>query len=418
MKKSIYITLLALTTLFSACSDELDIVPSKQVKIVPTKVEYLEGLLANNNSFERNALPKETILRSPDYNIQDLIARKDREITDYLKDITWEYTTVENTAIGEEIWKEFYKYILVCNTALDYADQVKGTEERISAVKADAYFQRAFYHFRLLLEYGAAYKKASADSDLGIVIRKSSELATDKRASVADSYAFILEDLNKAEELMGNRTLAENNSGVVAQYKASLGSIQGLKAKVYLSMNDYENAKSYAEKAIANKGLARLVNYATEVPYDDNLDIERSAGGVDYVFKLPVTSSPGFRLCDWKENIFVARRSVTFLGFKAVPSDELMNLYGADATERMYDQRWEKMFIQNGSILLDFNVGDKPVLFDTYTGLFQYGVTLSEMQLIKAECEARSGNFGNAQTIVNDLRALRFDTDAPDNIVN
>lgn len=46
------------------------------------------------------------------------------------------------------------------------------------------------------------------------------------------------------------------------------------------------------------------------------------------------------------------------------------------------------------------------------------GPTVAEMLLIKAECQARQGNFGDAMNTVNQLRAKRMDAEAGAEIIN
>ena len=67
------------------------------------------------------------------------------------------------------------------------------------------------------------------------------------RATREEIYNFILEDLNKAEEYLANfarptKTLPD------------LAVVYGLKARLYMWVEDYANAKQYARKAIDESG--------------------------------------------------------------------------------------------------------------------------------------------------------------------
>ncbi|MCX2483555.1 RagB/SusD family nutrient uptake outer membrane protein [Pedobacter sp. MR2016-24] len=71
---------------------------------------------------------------------------------------------------------------------------------------------------------------------------------------VADVYKFILNDLTYAE---ANLAPQIRNGNSVAQGRVSSGSASALMAKVYLYMQDYAKARSYAEKVI-NSGEFKL----------------------------------------------------------------------------------------------------------------------------------------------------------------
>ena len=57
----------------------------------------------------------------------------------------------------QNIWEGYYNYILGANAALDYINEVNGTEAEKNYVVAQALGLRAFYYFMLVNHFGAPY---------------------------------------------------------------------------------------------------------------------------------------------------------------------------------------------------------------------------------------------------------------------
>ena len=62
--------------------------------------------------------------------------------------------------LGQEpsnTWGNLYEYILGANAALDYTDEVSGTEAEKNYIKAQSYALRAFFYYMLVNQYGLPY---------------------------------------------------------------------------------------------------------------------------------------------------------------------------------------------------------------------------------------------------------------------
>ena len=92
-----------------------------------------------------------------------------------------------------------------------------------------------------------------------------------------------------------------------------------------------------------------------------------------------------------------------------------MDLYDKD-----YDLRWKYHYVENYSY--DRGLTSPAYEWPGYIFFFKdripSGPTVAEMLLIKAECQARTGNFGDAMTTVNQLRAARMDDTTPADRIN
>ena len=69
-------------------------------------------------------------------------------------------------------------------------------------------------------------------------------------------FAFILADLDKAEELIPYLTNTSSNT------LPDLACVYGLKARLYMWVEDYANAKEFARKAINEATVAPLTESA------------------------------------------------------------------------------------------------------------------------------------------------------------
>ncbi len=89
------------------------------------------------------------------------------------------------------------------------------------------------------------------------IVENSLDLATDFKVNtnpVTDVYKFIINDLKFAE---ANCTEMKRSGASIGQGHISSGSASAMLAKVYLNMQDYVNARLYAEKVI-NSGEFKL----------------------------------------------------------------------------------------------------------------------------------------------------------------
>lgn len=435
MKKISYIILVAFLTITYSCTDELDLAPTVETNIIPSTTTQLEGLLdasitGSDLSYYSDAL------NGPDAYIHPTIAQKENGVSSNALYYSWEYTNDDFLKFinpDDGMWKKCYRAILNANVVIGYLDEVSGTDAQHDAVKRNAYFQRAFFHFLLVNKYGAAYNKTTADSDLGIIIRNNDALESGNRSTVQQCFDQILSDLDMAETLgqseYDKTPLGINEAGVVERFKGTYTAAVALKAKVYLVMGDFEEANKYAGLALQNKGVAKLVDF-NDVEYSDasavNVTFRTSQTETkDTVLQAPEIVDGSFRPNMWDEELYTLNRKLTGAPSIIAPSQELLNLYGANDEERSYDLRWKKMFIQANSLALRSNEGEViegewvgPVKHANYVGRYNYGLSLSEMKLIQAEYLAREGQYGEAQNIINEIRAYRFEADAPEEIVN
>lgn len=259
----------------------------------------------------------------------------------------------------------------------------KGTPEiRIKEMIAECKTQRALAHFQLLRHYGYFF---DTKSPYGIVLRDKpfEGTQTAKRATVKDSYSFILNDLDYAIN-NGPSYTGEN-------YYVSRLTAKALKAKVLLHMKEYLQAETIANQVINE---AQEAGYALETNYKDIF-----TNGYESTEALFATYTEGTT-----ETLSEVINRTTYSEFIKRMAD---NLIGANAdgnltTGEGYDHRFFLMFNPNlagplGNGKYPYNANG-PGKHNT-----QMILRLSEIYLIHAEAAARNGNFTQSKESLNSI---------------
>lgn len=211
---------------------------------------------------------------------------------------TWQQRTGQNEAYtGAETenrdWMAIYKYINVANNVIESVVDVPHTtaEEQLGVAKVsgEAHFLRGFYYFWLANLYGKPYNPTTAASDLAVPIKTTSEVIDRKfdRNTVAEVYAQVVSDLTQAESELSKTTALKTSP-----YRANLVAVRLLLSRVYLYMQDWEKAASYAQLVInAHPQLQNLTTNNASFMLTTNPEHIFSMGGDD----LPTMLSSGER---------------------------------------------------------------------------------------------------------------------------
>jgi hypothetical protein len=167
----------------------------------------------------------------------------------------------------QDVWSGTYKYILGANAALDYIDKVSGTTEQKSYVKAQALTLRAFYYYLLVNYFGAPYNYDQ--TALGVPLKLDSDMREEEnlmmpRNTVAEVYAQILKDLDQAEQLFASLPA---NKQFRADYMINLPTVELLKSRIDLYMENWDEAKTYATKVMNDWDFTLMdLNSITQLP--------------------------------------------------------------------------------------------------------------------------------------------------------
>lgn len=172
----------------------------------------------------------------------------------------------ENSYFAYLPWFTLYQFIKSANDIIASVDITnESLSDAIRGYAGIAYANRAFdYYLLMVLFEPVSNVYTDCSKVLGLTVPIVSEETTadmaknNPRVSHDEMVAFILSDLDKAEQCLQNFTPP-------SKLFPNLAVVYGLKAKVYLWDEDYENAATYARKAIDASGCSPV----TEAQWDD-----------------------------------------------------------------------------------------------------------------------------------------------------
>lgn len=157
----------------------------------------------------------------------------------YIQVYNWQYTNSQFD--GDVLWKGSYTAIANANNVINNIDKIKTTTEEelltLQTYKGHAYLLRAYAYANMAPRYCKRYTTDDeAKNELGLPL--CTEVDVNKkpsRASLYDTYQFILSDIEKAKDLM-------NNDDNIDYTELSSNVAKALEARVYLYMNHNQEA--------------------------------------------------------------------------------------------------------------------------------------------------------------------------------
>ncbi len=182
------------------------------------------------------------------------------------------YADITSTSVlPTYAWNTMYNQIYTANSVLStvYVDNEAPTDETLMYYCAQALAVRAFDYFVLAQLYQFNYVGNESKACVPLVLHTNSdELASAGggcRSTVKEVYDQILEDLGVAIDLLEN-TSVTRASGRSGKAFVSAAVAHGLRARVYLAMQEYSKALEDVEYAIENSGAYPYTMDEVSVP--------------------------------------------------------------------------------------------------------------------------------------------------------
>ncbi len=211
----------------------------------------------------------------------------------YISAYMWQDHHEASMLDGDKAFEKFYESIFYCNVVIENIDKASGVElnevnvERTRKnIKGEAYVLRAYSYFYLVNLYAVPYNPETCTTDPGMPITKSTS-AEDKaytRNTVKEVYDLIVDDLLEGIKLMEVNPIKKE-----AKLKFDALSAKALLARVYLYMQDWDNAIKYAEEVIKeNPAIFNLYEAGTKLNMENNSGTSWNATniwGKDYLSK-------------------------------------------------------------------------------------------------------------------------------------
>ncbi len=168
----------------------------------------------------------------------------------------------------DQIWRDSWRGVQRTNSMLESLEKFKqgsltATQQtNIKEIEGQAYFMRAWFYYYLSGLWNEATISGGQGGDklgIPIVTTVAENIAATQttRATVRETWDFIISDLKKAETLLAGKTW----SGV-DRYKADTWAVKGLLGKVYAYTEDWQNAETALNEVITSSGK-RLVPFET-----------------------------------------------------------------------------------------------------------------------------------------------------------
>ena len=363
--------------LLPACQKYLD-EKSNSSLVTPSTVSDLQGLMDDEVTMNK-ATPSFGESSADDYfwvpSIYDAMP------VAYQDWYTWQpydYT------FGND-WSSSAPAIYNCNLSLETLDGIARTTSNATAwdnVEGSALFFRSYYFLGLLWDYAKAYNPATASTDLGIMLRTSSNFNTSfPRVSVEACYDRIINDTKTAITLLPDTAINELRPCKAAVY--------GLLSRAYLTKMDYSNALLYADSCLAIKSL--LMDYNTDP-------------------QVKVNANAPFKQFN-KETIFYSEMNNMF---------DLPVEYNGASTDTVLYVSYSSYDLRKIALFMPLGINNYVQYKGSYSGnmdVFFSGITTAEMYLTRAECEVRNGDITDGLNDLNTLLNKRYVTGTFTNIV-
>ena len=327
----------------------------------------------------------------------------------------WRWNINPTNADIEAVYGSLYKVIGDCNFFFEqvakWENDIVDAYEKLEAYKGEVYFARALAYSELIKCFCKAYDPATAKDELGVVLVSSySNPGEMKRASLYDSYQFVLNDLAKAYDYMEPD---EGTTLVASDYYDSPYfnefTVQALMARVYLYMQDWDNAIKYSSKLIDSD--LYLLSSATTV-YTNDMSY------YDYMWKYDASTETIWKV-GFLPTSYGGALGQVFLNFDEisyrpdyVPGQAALNTYeGNDLRYASFFQDmptgyshglvWPLLMKYYGN--MEF-VSNYRIYHVNMPKVFR----LSEQYLIRAEAYCQKEDFAKASADISTLRQARY----------
>lgn len=207
---------------------------------------------------------------------------------------TWNHTLGTNTAEVVNLWNAVYFMINSSNLFLD-GMQAKGDAVVGDALsknyRGEARFMRALGYFHLLMLYARPYADGNGSKD-GLPIRLTGNKGPGpndlKRATVAETYAQILADLDYAET---NLPLTYGANSPLNVLRAHRNTAIALKTRVYLHMGNWAKVIQEADKIVPATAPFKAATGIAHELEPDIITVFKTYTRPESIFSMPFTAN-------------------------------------------------------------------------------------------------------------------------------
>lgn len=389
IKLNICRALLVITMLITvSCDKFLDYPPTKNSQIEVKKIEHLDALIVGMSTYTSNNAAALCSDLSGYTTTQYNLASGNMMGWNVLKYYLYNMEALANTVTSIPS----YSQIFVANTVLGYVDKVEGDALEKENIKAEAHFLRALHNWEVLNTYCLPYSVENED-ELGLPKKATTSFEESlERLTLKETYDNVESDIIEALKI--------KRTDLDRRWRASLPAVQAFAARFYLFKHNYDEAIKYANLALAAN--SQLVDYNTEMRYATRtVSTSRGQLYVPYTYYLSSATSPDYdptAALKWKEVYYIYDFNY---GMWYNPSQYMVDLY-----DQTNDWRFIYFFVEDYTWVM--NMSFSWYGYSYFGSSIPMGPTVQEMLLIKAECQARKGEYLESMNTLNILRSKRM----------
>ncbi len=304
-------------------------------------------------------------------------------------------------------YRFYYKLIANANMIINNIEKVDGPDADKREIKGQALAYRAWAHHQLVQLFAERYDATKGtNNQAGVPVLTVNTIEGQPRETVEAVYAQINKDLDEAISLLP--------AGRGAKSHFNVNVAKGLKARVALTMQDWETAAQYANEARQGYPLMGTEDYLAGFNNVENKEwmwgSDQIADQTTYFYSFFAYMSANFSSTNIRSNP------------KAINSKLYAEIADTDVRKQLWDPKPEAVKDADGKTIgydvngyvIPSNFSAKPYMnrkFMADGGASSIGdvpyMRAAEMYLIEAEALARQGKSVEAALVLTNLMKAR-----------
>lgn len=296
-----------------------------------------------------------------------------------------------------DLWNGYYTLISNANYIIAAEETMEGTEAEINYVVGQAYAIRAYCYYHLSMWFARTYVGHEDEACVPIYTEPTtSETEGQPRATNREVYTLIVNDINKAISLL-EKAPKQDDKTHIDYYVAN-----GIKARISLTMNDWDGAASAAKIARSNYTIGTGSQLTSGMNDVSQKNVMWGATIID-------TQTPGWGPFLWHMDALSMLPGTQNYAYRA-PKCINKNLYEKMGTQDIRRQWWdpENNEIKVEGVVLSNYIQVKFLFSDAELALGdKIWMRMEDMYLIEAEAQCRMGQDGEARRLLIELVSTR-----------
>ncbi|TJZ63044.1 RagB/SusD family nutrient uptake outer membrane protein [Sphingobacterium olei] len=286
----IFISAISTISVYTSCNKWLDVQPNSQIRdseLFETEQGFKEALagvytILGNQSLYGGQLTYQMMgVLSKEWSNYSGLNYDDMANYDYVATLPQQYI--------ENVWSNMYQAVSNTNNILAKIDQYPVFRgDNYAIIKGEALALRAFIHFDLLRCFGANYMVSPNQPAIPYVTRYTSKQTN--QSTVSETITQILDDLIEAKKLLEKdpiftgrvvTQLDDNGYLINRQVHLNYYAVEGLLARIYLYIGQYDNAYASAKSVIDGNKFS----FTTQANASSQTDL---VGASEHLFALNI----------------------------------------------------------------------------------------------------------------------------------